>query len=244
MVNYPERVPLCLIAALLAGCGAGGGGASSILDAVECIRQPEVVSPEVWEASIEAYEASDVESPPEPGSILFVGSSSILLWTTLTDDMAPMPVLNRGFGGSTIAHVTHFADRIVLPNEPSAIVLYAGDNDIGFGASADCTFVDFEALVEHIRATSPAVPIYYISIKPSAARWELWDEMQRANAFIEARTTQDSTLHFIDVSSAMLDEQGQPIEELYLGDQLHMAAAGYELWTSIVRPRLAADLDF
>ena len=152
-----------------------------------------------------------------------------------------MPVLNRGFGGSVITHVTHFADRIVLPYEPTAIVLYAGDNDIGFGLSADCTLRDFEAFVEHIRSTAPDTPIYYISIKPSPARWDLWEEMQRANQLIEARTETQPALHFIDVSEAMLDEEGQPIGELFLADGLHMTTAGYELWTSIVRPRLAAD---
>jgi len=192
--------------------------------------------------SIEDYEASDAESPPVPGSIVFIGSSSILLWDTLAEDMAPMPVLNRGFGGSVIAHVTHFADRIVLPYQPSAIVLYAGDNDIAFGLSADCTFRDFEAFVEHVRKAAPDTPIYYISIKPSPARWGLWEDMKRANRLIEARTKTDPAIDFIDVSEAMLDEQGEPIGELFLEDGLHMNAAGYDLWTSIVRPRLAADI--
>ena len=66
--------------------------------------------------------------------------------------------------------------------------------------------------------------------------------MQRANQLIEARAETQPTLRFIDVSEAMLDEQGQPSGELFLADGLHMTTAGYELWTSIVRPRLAADL--
>ena len=179
---------------------------------------------------------------PDPGSVVFVGSSSILFWDTLAGDMAPISVLNRGFGGSVISHVTHFSDRVVLPYEPSAIVLYAGDNDIAFGLSADCTLRDFEAFVDHVQTEAPGTPIYFISIKPSPSRMDLWDEMERANQLIEARTTTRSTLHFIDVSESMLDEQGQPIEALYLEDGLHMSPAGYELWTSIVKPRLASDL--
>jgi lysophospholipase L1-like esterase len=42
----------------------------------------------------------------------------------------------------------------------------------------------------------------------------------------------------------MLDEQAQPRDELFLEDGLHMTPAGYQLWTSIVRPRLEADLGF
>ena len=236
-----NRLVAFFIAILVAACG-GAAGEPSVLHEVRCVREAEGLPPSTWEASIEAYEASDAQSPPALGSVVFVGSSSILLWDTLTGDMAPMPVLNRGFGGSVIANVTHFANRIVLPYEPSAIVLYAGDNDIAFGLSADCTFEDFEAFVEHIHAVAPGTPIYFISIKPSPSRAQLWSEMERANGLVEARTTTNPALHFINVSEAMLDQQGQPIPELFGEDGLHMSAAGYQLWTSIVRPRLSADL--
>ena len=236
------RLVPVLIAILVAACGAGTAGEPSVLVDVLCVRESEGLPPSTWEASIEAYEAADAQSPPAPGSIVFVGSSSILLWDTLSEDMAPMQVLNRGFGGSVIAHVTHFADRIVLPYEPSAIVLYAGDNDIAFGLSADCTLRDFEVFAEHVHAAAPAIPIYFISIKPSPSRADLWNEMERANYLVEARTTTDPALHFIDVSEAMFDQRGQPNGKLFGEDGLHMNAAGYQLWTSIVRPRLVADL--
>jgi lysophospholipase L1-like esterase len=233
-----------LLALLIASCGSSAAGEPSILDDVQCIRESVGLAPDVWEPEIEEYEASDAADPPAPGSIVFVGSSSIVFWDTLGADMAPMPVLNRGFGGSVIAHATHFADRIVLPYEPSAVVLYAGDNDMAFGLSADCTFRDFEAFVEHIHAAAPGTAIYFISIKPSPSRMGFWPDMKRANQLVEARTTTRPALHFIDVSEAMLDEQGQPIGELFLQDGLHMTAAGYELWTSIIGPRLSADLGF
>jgi lysophospholipase L1-like esterase len=239
-----HRLVACLIAILIGGCGAGSAGEPSILADVLCIRESEGLPAVTWETAIEAYEGSDADNPPAPGSIVFVGSSSILFWDTLIGDMAPMPVLNRGFGGSVIANATHFADRIVLPYEATAIVLYAGDNDIAFGLSADCTFRDFESFVDHIQAAAPGIPIYFISIKPSPSRMPLWSDMQRANQLVEARTTTDPALHFIDVSAAMLDPQGQPNGELFGEDGLHMNAAGYELWTSIIRPRLAADLSF
>lgn len=236
-------VPFLLIAAF--GCAGSASNESSILRGVECVREYETIPPEVWESEIAEYEAADVATRPDPGSIVFVGSSSIRFWETLAEGMAPMPVLNRGFGGSLIAHSTHFADRIIVPYQPTAIVLYAGDNDIAFGSvSPECALRDYEAFVAKIHATLPTVPIYFISIKPSIARWTLWDEMEWANRLIEARTTSDSTLQFIDVSKAMLSDQGEPIAQLFVEDGIHLSAAGYSLWTAIVKPRLFADLGF
>lgn len=233
--------PLFLFALL--SCANGAPAEPSILRDVECVRDYEPIAPDLWEEAIEAYEAADVESPPTTGAVVFVGSSSILFWRTLDQDMAPIPVLNRGFGGSVIAHATHFSDRIVLRYQPRAIVLYAGDNDIAFGGvSPDCVLRDYEDFVAKIREGAPSVPIYFISIKPSIARGDRWGDMQRANALIEARTTTHPSLHFIDVAESMLDEDGEPVESLFVEDGLHLSPAGYALWTSIVRPLLIADL--
>jgi hypothetical protein len=52
-----------------------------------------------WEFQIRAFEKADRLQPPEPGVVLCTGSSSIRYWTTLSHDLAPLRVLNRGFGG-------------------------------------------------------------------------------------------------------------------------------------------------
>jgi hypothetical protein len=44
--------------------------------------------------------------PPPKGGIIFTGSSSIRMWTSLKEDFPGLPVLNRGFGGSMIPEVT------------------------------------------------------------------------------------------------------------------------------------------
>src|SRR5207253_1447860 len=77
---------------------------------------------------------ADRVSPPPPCQVLFVGSSSIVKWKeTLASDMAPMPVIDRGFGGSHIEYVNRWFDEIVAPHRPRAIVFYAGENDIDAG---------------------------------------------------------------------------------------------------------------
>src|SRR5438552_276299 len=88
--------------------------------------------PEFWEFQIRAFEEADRLRAPEPGSIVFIGSSTIRLWRTLERDMAPLRVVNRGFGGCHLAHVNRYAERIVVPYRPRAVVVYAGENDLGW----------------------------------------------------------------------------------------------------------------
>lgn len=197
-----------------------------------------------WEPQIEAYEAADAEAPPAPGAILFTGSSSIRLWETLERDMAPLRVLNRGFGGAHLDHVRHFADRIVTPYAPRAIVLYAGDNDIAAGKSPETVEADFRALVERIRSAQPEVPIYFLTIKPSPQRWSFWPAMRQANERIAAIAALDPTIHVIDVSTPLLRGRtgGPPPARLFVADGLHLSETGYALWTEAVRGRLLEDL--
>ncbi len=68
-----------------------------------------------WEDAVAAFEQSDRVSPPPKGAILFTGAAIITRWTTLTADFPQYPVINRGFGGSEIADITHFAPRMIFP---------------------------------------------------------------------------------------------------------------------------------
>ena len=89
--------------------------------------------PQSWQPDIDRLVADDSAHPPPQQGVLFVGSSSIRMWTTLAADFPGVPVINRGFGGSAIADSTYYADRIVVPYHPRLIVMYAGDNDIAEG---------------------------------------------------------------------------------------------------------------
>jgi lysophospholipase L1-like esterase len=198
--------------------------------------------PAFFEDAIVAFEAADQEDFPAAGGILFVGSSSIRFWDSLAQDMAPLPVLNRGFGGAHLSHVIHNVDRVVLPYRPRAIVLYAGDNDLSADTGKDVERVvaDFRTLADRILAARPETEIYFLSIKPSTLRWARWPEMSRANAEIEELTRANPRLHYIDVATPLLDAKGEPRDDVFLFDGLHMNATGYAEWTAVVAPILHA----
>lgn len=195
---------------------------------------------ESWESSIRRFEKADRIHPPSSGVIVFTGSSSIRLWDTLADDMKPLDVLNRGFGGSQIAEVNHFAGRIVLPYRPRAVVLYAGENDLSapWSKSPEKVFADFQQFVRIVHAQLPETWIYYVSMKPSPLRFADWAKFQKTNQMIEDYIRTQDHVQFIDIRPVMLDAQGRPRSELFRLDGLHMNAQGYALWTSIIKPIL------
>ena len=177
----------------------------------------------------------DRETPPPACPVLFVGSSSIRLWKTLAEDMAPLPVLNRGFGGSTIAQSDLYFDRIVTPYRPRAIVFYAGENDLDSGTAPVAAAADFRRFMELKRARLGKTPVFYISAKPSKLRFGQLARQSELNAAIRSMSGRDLT--FIDVVTPMLRD-GQP-QDLYVQDALHMNAAGYAIWRQLVRDALA-----
>lgn len=193
-----------------------------------------------WEATIQRFEARDARRPPSDGSVLFVGSSSLRLWKTLKDDMAPMPVINRGFGGARTDDVLFYADRIVLPYHPRAIVYYAGDNDLGRdrAPTPETVLRNFQRFVARLQASGQTAAVYFVSIKPSPKRMPTWSRMREANRLVEAFARRNDLVTYLDVATPMLDAKGHARAELFGPDGVHMNARGYALWTSVIRPAL------
>jgi lysophospholipase L1-like esterase len=195
-------------------------------------------APSKWEPDIQAFERMDRTNPPPQGAVLFLGSSSIRMWKTLAEDMDGIPTVRRGFGGSRIADSTALAERIVFPYKPRMIVFYAGDNDIAAKAAPDQILADFKAFVQKVHALSPDLPIAFISIKPSMARWERIDALRVANALVRHYCESGHGLKYIDVYTPMVGDDGKPLRELFESDLLHLNGAGYKLWTRLIRPQL------
>lgn len=191
-----------------------------------------------WEADIAAFEAQDATQPPARGGVLFVGSSSIRMWDTLAQDFPDVAVINRGFGGSEIRDSTRYSARLIKPHQPRLVVLYAGDNDLMNGRTPRQVEKDFLAFVQRVRRDVPDVRIAFIAIKPSPSRAHLLDAARNANQRIARAAATLKGVEFIDVFTPMLGPNGQPRNELFLDDMLHLNAAGYALWTKIVGPYL------
>jgi len=191
-----------------------------------------------WEKDISAIEAKIKSGESAPGSIVFVGSSSIRMWK-LNDSFPDLKTCNHGFGGSQLADSVHFFERIVAPVKPSIIVVYAGDNDIAQKKSPETVTADFAQFCTKVKEQLPDCrKVIYVSIKPSVKRWALADTIKSANRLIETQCEKDEKLQYLDVWTPMLDNHGQPRPELLLKDGLHMTVDGYKIWNDALEPLL------
>ena len=189
-----------------------------------------------FEDEILAFEEADRLNPPQKHGILFLGSSSIKLWETLEQDFAGYPVLNRGFGGSQCSDAIHFFDRIVTPYHPDKIAFYEGDNDLANGMSPEDVLADFKIFMEKINDLDSKIKVAFIAIKPSPARWNLAEVMKTANQMIKDYCESHAQLTFVDIFSPMLNAYHKPQADLYVKDQLHMNAKGYDIWKTALEP--------
>ena len=192
-----------------------------------------------FEKAIAAFEAADQKAMPPEGAVLCIGSSSMGGWHgTIKKDLAPLTVIPRGFGGSTMHDLLHFTDRVVIPYKPRAILIYEGDNDVSQKVSPEAILATFKQFTAKVHAALPDTRIYMLAIKPSISRWKMWPEMEEANRLLEQQCKRDKRMTYIDIATPMLNEAGTPMESIFLKDMLHMNAEGYKIWTKVVRPVL------
>ena len=189
-----------------------------------------------FEPEILAFEDADRATPPAPGGVVFVGSSSFRLWANATADFPAVTLLNRAFGGSTLPEIVQLTPRVVLKYHPHLVVLYAGDNDLNAGRTPADVLNDYRTFVGMIRHESPATRIVFVSIKPSPSRWAIVARMREANRLVAQDIARDTLQTYVDVFTPMLGANGRPRAELFGPDSLHMTRAGYELWRERLAP--------
>ncbi len=197
-----------------------------------------------YEEEVQQLEKAHLNDRADPG-IIFYGSSSIRMWNTLKEDFPDRKVTNLGFGGSTLASCVWFFDRIMFGYHPRAIVVYAGDNDLGDGRNPEEIFIFFQQLMVHVNSRFGLLPCYFVSLKPSISRWHMADQFRYTNNLIESEIIKLSgNWTFIDVFKKMLDKSGNPNPIYYDHDGLHLSKEGYQLWTTIIQEKLTKSLPF
>ena len=190
-----------------------------------------------FETKARKYEAKDFENNASY-QVIMGGSSSMENWSTSVEDMSPMTTMNVGIGGSSSVHWRTLSDRLILPYNPRAVVLYLGINDIiNYNQTGKKTAENLIWLFEHIYNGCQSKPtIHFILINHVPGYYTRYkDYIDTANNEIIKYAETHTFVNIIDAGVVLEKKSGVYSEAYFLKDGLHMSIAGYELWGAEVK---------
>lgn len=170
--------------------------------------------------------------------ILFTGSSSIRLWKTLGTDFSDLPVINRGFGGSVANDLYVYFDTLITRHQPRIVVVYTGSNDINAGLSPEVALQDYTRFLDKVHERFPKTQVIVNSVKIAESRITQMPDVRTLNGLLEAWCSGKDWVQYVDTSSYLADDKGQPIPRYYAADKLHLNQAGYTEWLKRLDPVL------
>jgi lysophospholipase L1-like esterase len=236
-----RRIFVLVLLSVFSGLQAARCQSIAAPDPAPLVATPSLPPTNPFESEVTALEAKLSQSSISSSPIVFYGSSSIRLWKSLQQDFSGYAVLNCGFGGSRLTDCVRYANRLVLPRKPSAIVIYAGDNDLASGAAPEKVFQSFKQLFAIFRTYSPSIPIAFVSVKPSPARLVFLENILHFNRLVDEFLATQRETEYIDVCSDMLGHDRKPIQSLFVSDQIHLSPAGYQILRKEIGEFLSQD---
>ncbi len=187
------------------------------------------------------FQKSDSIVMPPKGQIVFAGSSSFTKWKDVAMYFPGYPIINRGFGGATLVDLIYFIDEAILKYQPSQVFIYCGENDI-----ADVDTVSPATVLQRfktlhtilLKKLPKTTKVVFVSLKPSVARWHLESKFIETNKLIEGYIATQKNIQYLDVHTAMLDENKEVLKDIFISDKLHMNPKGYLIWQKQFVPYL------
>lgn len=216
---------------------APGAAELPVFDDDPCATASDEPDPE-YDALLARWADQEAAAPLEPGRVVVTGSSSIRMWSSLNEEFSSWAPVQRGFGGAWLSEVAGAADVLIAPHAPSAVVVFAGANDLAEGATVERTFDAYRCLLTRIRDGVGHVPVAMITVTPTPSRWDGWPEAEAFNDLVIDLSEQWSGLHVVDGREAYLATGEPPDAGLFLPDLLHLDAEGYALWDEQVHAAL------
>tara|TARA_Y100000813_G_scaffold3929_1_gene2846 strand:- start:64 stop:765 length:702 start_codon:yes stop_codon:yes gene_type:complete len=178
--------------------------------------------------------------------LLFIGSSSIVRWETIKKDMYPYKVIRNGYGGAHYYDLIHFIERICKGHEKAKAIFIFVANDITgveFGNHRDLKPREvkklFKSVYKKIRnKLGDKIPIYVIETTPTPSRWDVWEKIKSTNDLIMSYTEKENELFYITTRDYFLNDNGTPISNYFVDDQLHLNDLGYKIWSKVIKNKI------
>lgn len=176
-------------------------------------------------------------TPINENSIVFVGNS-ITNMHPWTEAFGNDPrIVNRGNSGGTSSEILREV-RSYCAGHPAKIFLMIGINDKPNGSNHAGIVSNIQQTIAAIKAESPTTKIYVQSILPASFGDATPTTIAQCNAEIQQMLTDRgySDVTYIDVYSLLVGKVDVQVADgvRYSYDNLHLTAAGYEIWTKAI----------
>jgi lysophospholipase L1-like esterase len=190
--------------------------------------------PDLYKQRVELFK----KEPVVEGKILFLGNSITQggNWKTLLNDST---VINRGIGGDITFGILNRLDD-VTKRKPSKVFLLIGINDISKNIPDEVIMENIFSIVNKIKGGLPKTEIYVQSILPLNPGFEKFPPNYDKQAHVitlnkELKKYADRLKYtFVDLYPEFLNKDNL-LEAKYSTDGLHLNAAGYSHWVSVLR---------
>lgn len=190
--------------------------------------------PDLYKQRVELFK----KEPVVEGKILFLGNSITQGgdWKKLLNDST---IINRGIGGDITFGILKRIDDITK-RKPSKVFLLIGINDISKNISDEVILENIFSIVNKIRSGSQKTQIYVQSIFPLNPSFEKFPKNYDKQEHVITLNTQlqkfaDRMKYtFVNLYPEFLDKENR-LEAKYSSDGLHLNAAGYTRWVSVLK---------
>ena len=166
-----------------------------------------------------------------PGRVVFLGDSITQggLWDEWFPDVA---VLNRGIGGERSDEVLRRLDTAI--NEPTAVFLLIGTNDIMALKPLDEAVRNVAAILDGIEQRAPGTPVFVQSVMPRGAAYRA-EVLALNRRYVDLVANRPDHIRYVDLWPALETGDGVLNPE-FSRDRLHLNGLGYRAWTTILEP--------
>ena len=203
--------------------------------------------PKAWlamhEGFVERAKKGDID-------VIFFGDSITQGWggdgKTLWDKrFAPYKAVNFGIGGDSTRQVLwRITHGEVEGLHPKLAVLMIGTNNLysDFNAGTDEEIADgIGLIVAELRQKLPTTKILLMGLLPRQNDY-FCGRVIAINRLLSRMVTRNPAVRYLDIGDKFLNAPGKVKPELYNADQLHLVAAGYQVWADAMQPNFNAML--
>ncbi len=150
----------------------------------------------------------------------------------------PVEILNRGKGGETIAHMLARLDRDVIAEKPDLVIWQLGVNDVLSMDGVESAIADMRVALQRLKEQRIPVVLMDLQVAPMVDSDKDTPVMQAA---IAEAARAEGVLHFhrYEIMKNLVSTQAAAMDDLVMGDGLHMTAFGHLCTGTLLAQQIA-----